>query len=487
MIKTIKLSNFKCFKGEKTINLSDLTLISGLNNSGKSTIYQILLLLKQSQSKYLQRISLNTPSLQLNGAILQLGNPEEILNDINNNDKVSIIIDFEESVKLTLVYKLVADKKERLKSFLVLDVVELADMSNVQRIRSYKFERRDNQYYIKANNVLMFTDFELGQIIGDYIRSKVNRNHTLLDLFSTNVEFNHIINVNFMDFNVMDFELDMCCIKECLNKKYKKFFLADDFNKYLVKRGYSEKTFSLVCSTEQTIARLIKTFLDKIIVIPPYRGDPKRVYVETEYQNPLLISTRDTNKKIVFRYDKNRKIRGTLNASLKYWIPKIITDIDSFKVNVLVEGLVSETIIEANSKKIYISNVGFGISQILPLILNVLLMEENTICIIDEPEVHLHPALQSKMADFFIEMIKLKKKIIIETHSEYIINRVLYHKLLNRNQNISMLWVNNNGSDSKIEQIKCDSSGYIVNKPKGFLDENENIIQQINNERLKRL
>jgi predicted ATPase len=213
------------------------------------------------------------------------------------------------------------------------------------------------------------------------------------------------------------------------------------------------------------------------------------IYVETEYKNPLLSINRNIKKVVPYAFDqKNKSItKGPFKVALQYWIPKLIQNIESLKVNIIVEGLIFETIVREKGKNISISNVGFGISQILPLIVSVLMTPENSLCIIDEPEVHLHPALQSRLADFFIEMINLKKRIIIETHSEYIINKILYHKLLNNEYNIGMLWVAKEGMESEIHVMESDELGYIVNKPKGFLDENDDIIQRLNDERSKRL
>ena len=231
-------------------------------------------------------------------------------------------------------------------------------------------------------------------------------------------------------------------------------------------------------------------FIEELMVINPFRGEPKRVYIETEYKNPLLVTTKNFEKTLIYKHyeDETKVKKGTLTEALKYWLSKILDNISSFNINVLVEGLVSETFITEGEKDIAITNVGFGISQVLPLILKVLMHD---FCIIDEPEVHLHPALQSKMADFFIEMIKLNKQLIIETHSDHIINRIIYHKLLkeNKNKQINMLWVekDQNSNNSTIREIEYDELGYMKNQPEGFLDETEKNVEKINKIRMENL
>lgn len=76
-----------------------------------------------------------------------------------------------------------------------------------------------------------------------------------------------------------------------------------------------------------------------------------------------------------------------------------------------------------------ITDVGFGVSQILPIIIQGFLSKTNSITLIEQPEIHLHPKMQADLADLFIGFIQNKnkqayKKIIVETHSEYLLKRL---------------------------------------------------------------
>jgi predicted ATPase len=91
-----------------------------------------------------------------------------------------------------------------------------------------------------------------------------------------------------------------------------------------------------------------------------------------------------------------------------------------------------------NSKKILLADAGYGVSQILPLILGVVnynikyevdineYIYNKNIVVIEEPETNLHPSLQSKLADMFIDASKKNTQLIIETHSEYLIRKFQY-------------------------------------------------------------
>jgi predicted ATPase len=67
-------------------------------------------------------------------------------------------------------------------------------------------------------------------------------------------------------------------------------------------------------------------------------------------------------------------------------------------------------------------NVGTGLSQVLPILIMCLAADEGSLCIIEQPELHLHPMPQSRLADFFLSMTMLGKQCIVETHSEYLID-----------------------------------------------------------------
>ena len=495
-IKSITISNFKCFK-EETINFGDLTLIAGLNNVGKSTIYQILLLLKQSYYKnfFLQYIQKNGPVLDLNGEIIQLGNAEELFNNFKD-DKISISINFFDESKLCFSYKLLRITMEDSHSILILDTVKIETTDKDKMIISLDFERRNEHYYIKATNCLQFENYNLMLMIEKYIKQNFKEFDENKDIYLLQtVEFEQIKKISTMLSLIEKIEIDIKYIRNCIAEKYRFLFEDTNFKLFLEKEGYFEnkdvrnQTFSLISSYSK-IKRMFVYFIEELMVINPFRGEPKRVYIETEYKNPLLVTTKNFEKTLIYKHyeDETKVKKGTLTEALKYWLSKILDNISSFNINVLVEGLVSETFITEGEKDIAITNVGFGISQVLPLILKVLMHD---FCIIDEPEVHLHPALQSKMADFFIEMIKLNKQLIIETHSDHIINRIIYHKLLkeNKNKQINMLWVekDQNSNNSTIREIEYDELGYMKNQPEGFLDETEKNVEKINKIRMENL
>src|SRR6266478_9925193 len=102
MITCIELINFKCFEQQK-IPLKPLTLLAGLNSSGKSTIIQALLLLRQSSLENL----LPNVGLTLNGKLAQLGTAKDVLFEEADNDEIAFELkdDLPAYLKLRFAYR----------------------------------------------------------------------------------------------------------------------------------------------------------------------------------------------------------------------------------------------------------------------------------------------------------------------------------------------------------------------------------------------
>ncbi len=125
-----------------------------------------------------------------------------------------------------------------------------------------------------------------------------------------------------------------------------------------------------------------------------------------------------------------------------------------------------------------LSDVGFGISQLLPFIVQSL-AKSNQLISIEQPEVHIHPQLQADLGDLLAHAIKkpLQNKFIIETHSEHLILRL--QKLVRlkkiKNSDLSIIYVSKNNNCSIIKELKLDKDGYFTDDwPDGFFPERLN-------------
>ena len=141
----------------------------------------------------------------------------------------------------------------------------------------------------------------------------------------------------------------------------------------------------------------------------------------------------------------------------------------------------SVSVANTQNKTSDIMNVGIGTSQVLPVLITGLLSEPNEVLIFEQPELHLHPYSQSRLADFFIELIKNGRKVIIETHSEYMILRLRYHVLTERIEpdRIAINFFQNK-EGTKVK--RCEISGFgNLDYPEDFHDETQELLNELMN------
>jgi predicted ATPase len=121
--------------------------------------------------------------------------------------------------------------------------------------------------------------------------------------------------------------------------------------------------------------------------------------------------------------------------------------------------------------------VGFGISQVLPVMVQCFYVPPNSTILFEQPEIHLHPSVQSHLADLLIEAIHAREdgeprnaQLIVESHSEHLIRRVqrrIAEEEL-RPEEVAIYFVSQKKGVSKIEALQIDEYGNISNWPENF-------------------
>jgi predicted ATPase len=118
--------------------------------------------------------------------------------------------------------------------------------------------------------------------------------------------------------------------------------------------------------------------------------------------------------------------------------------------------------------------LGEGISQLLPIISEVVRSGSNTTVFVEQPEIHLHPALQSELADLFIKIVSQgDRQLIVETHSEHLLLR-LRRRIATGDidaDKVQILYVSKVNGESRAEALDLGGNGRIDNWPKGFFDD----------------
>jgi energy-coupling factor transporter ATP-binding protein EcfA2 len=126
--------------------------------------------------------------------------------------------------------------------------------------------------------------------------------------------------------------------------------------------------------------------------------------------------------------------------------------------------------------------VGTGVSQVLPVLVLCLTSNPGDLILLEQPELHLNPSIQQKLAEFFLAMSKTGRQLIVETHSEYLVTRLRLVGLKeNSDQDLyKLLFVEKNGSaGTNYREVKANSFGEIQEWPRGFFDQATNDIREL--------
>lgn len=167
------------------------------------------------------------------------------------------------------------------------------------------------------------------------------------------------------------------------------------------------------------------------------------------------------------------KPRFSVEEYVAYWLKKLGL---IFQFNVkrissksnLYQVLIKKSL---KAQPVKITDVGFGVSQILPVLVICYYVPEGSTVILEHPEIHLHPSAQSGLADVFIDAVKTRKiQIIIESHSEHLLKRLqrrIAEEKLSRDDT-ALYFCNIDNGISHLTNLELDIFGNIVNWPKDF-------------------
>ena len=126
-------------------------------------------------------------------------------------------------------------------------------------------------------------------------------------------------------------------------------------------------------------------------------------------------------------------------------------------------------------REVDLTAVGVGVSQILPVILLCLLAAPGTLVILEQPELHLHPRLEQKLADFLLACARSGRQLVVETHSDHLVNR-LRHRIASdptdaTHDLIRLVFAENHDGVTSYREPEINRYGGIGDDwPAGFLD-----------------
>ena len=198
-------------------------------------------------------------------------------------------------------------------------------------------------------------------------------------------------------------------------------------------------------------------------------------------QNTLFVLDRVNVKYRALKFPKViKKSNGGFKNECEYWVNKIIDDVQ-FEVSVNDDLGVSSLRFKENGIDVLPTNVGFGISYILPIIVQGLYLsvlnnddKQERVLIVENPEAHLHPYGQSQIGQFLAELShKGGVQVIVETHSDHVINGMRLYSLRQKcvESDFRLYYFNKQDGRHEIISIGVNESGEIIDWPKGFFDQ----------------
>jgi predicted ATPase len=582
MIKKIGVQNFRVFKDYAEFEIRPITILTGPNNSGKSSFSKLLLLLKNGIEEldfvdgehnlisYGDNLSWNKESKYFEFLTIKLfgllhcldsnietefkfvesyevedgASIKELYINMGKENFISIIsedgfhfdgtpddsinfsysCDFNPLINLIFSKKITVDSipmKELSASFFNFPELSALTVEKIYRYKSLFLEKDNN---VKFDSEVA-SDDSISKKEYDKLKEFCNKNEissysSKLTTKEKGLVINNIIDQidkeNKLLFSIFINGEDVTNKYWDKLKTYKKWFFETGFtiggDDFYVKNIYEElKLFSL---EKYDYNSNLNYFKDKIkedfneeelntLELKPTKlynflfvkselfdnksfwdwmiqdfSNLKKLFKDLNY---IKASRGNQNRVLLFNYRKDIYNQFLLDRSKKYL--QEIQTIFELPGEIIIESVESTAVIiyiKTEDRKINLADLGFGFSQLVPIILRILESPENATLIIEEPEANLHPKLQSKLADFFVISKKYYPSIsfIIETHSEYFIRKLQYltaKKEIGTDQTI-IYYFNDDKyvteKEPKVKSIEITETGGLTDTfGQGFFDE----------------
>jgi len=435
MLTHLHIENFKAWKDTGPIRLAPLTVIFGANSAGKSSLGHLLLALKQTALSTDRKRPIQ---LGDDNALIDLGTFAECL----HNHDLKLPLKFELGWKLPSKLEVedpISGSKQTGDS-LCLSVSMEADSRGQPTIQKIKYVLlADSQEELAVN----FERDEKGKWHIDSSKYKFVRNQGRV------------------------WALD----------EPDKFYRISDQSRARFQNAEFLSDFAL-----QTEAAL-----DSVHYLGPLRDHPKRIYSwsgETpesvgqrgEFAVAAILAASSEGRSLN-RGPKQRQSR--FDEFVARWL-KDLGIIDSFAVKPVAAGRKEFEVLvktHAKSSEVKITDVGFGVSQVLPALVQAFYCQPHSTVWMEQPEIHLHPQVQAELADVFISATQAREngkernvQLIVESHSEHFLNR-LQRRVAEGTvspDNVAVYFCRRIGAETELEPLRLNMFGEIENWPENF-------------------
>lgn len=429
MLTSLSLTNFKAWKCIDRMRLAPITGLFGTNSSGKSSILQFLLMLKQTADSPDRGVVLN---LGDDKSLVSLGTVSDVAHAHIARPEISIGVEWE------LAKALEIEDPETQKETLF--------KSHSMRFASQVVANGGGKLMAdRVTYALGADDFTLGR--------KPDKNEYILSTSSHTFQFKRALGRAWP-----------------LPAPIKFYGFPDEVRTYHQNAGF-------LSELELEFEKMLRG----VYYLGPLRDYPRREYTwaggdpadmgrRGEYAVAAILAARERGVKIS---RGKGKPRITLEQYVAFWL-KALNLIDEFRVEEIRGTNLYRVFVRksAGGSEVLITDVGFGVSQVLPVLVLCYYVPEGSTILFEQPEIHLHPSVQSGLADVFIDAMQRRNvQIVVESHSEHFLRRLQRRIAENEgiDQTQTALYFCDVGADgSNLRTLELDLYGNIKNWPKDF-------------------
>ena len=436
MLTSLRIQNFKAWKDTGPVRLAPLTVIFGTNSAGKSSLGHLLLALKQTALATDRKRALH---LGDTNTLIDLGTFKDCL----YGHDLSAGLEFELAWDLpkTLTFR---DLHERRNPYsgnaLSLSASLKASKKEQPEMQGFTYDLRNGSESILSVNHALNGGGRWKLISEKY---------------------------NFVPSVGRQWDLT----------EPEKFYRVSETSLSRYQNAGFLTLFAL--ATERMLAG--------ISYLGPLRNHPQRTYQwsgdtpedvgqKGEFAVPAILAARDDGRKL--NRGKKRQMKPFAEFVAE-WLTEMGV-IHSFSVRPVAEGRKEFEVLiktQAWSPEVKITDVGFGVSQVLPALVQAFYCPPHSTVWMEQPEIHLHPQVQSVLADVFLSAVqayqdgeKRNVQLIIESHSEHFLTRLqrrIAEGLIAPND-VAVYFCRNTKDGAVLEPLDLDLFGEIKNWPPDF-------------------
>jgi predicted ATPase len=239
------------------------------------------------------------------------------------------------------------------------------------------------------------------------------------------------------------------------------------------------KSFSELC---QLVAQQVEADFRRIAYIGALRTEPERVYYFTG-ESVAEVGRRGENTfKLLAAVQYQRK-QDELDRRLNWWL-KLLgyrLDVRVFRNSPLLQIGVRDEDGQREGQVYNLKDVGFGLSQVLPVLVQCYAGDTHRTILLEQPELHLHPRAQADLGDLLIDALSEGHRFLIETHSEHLLLRLrrriaettvkpsseVERKL--QHDQLGVYFVERQDNRSVVSAVEVNELGQTPDPPKGFV------------------